>query len=196
MFPRSLARTTPLQGSRMSSNLTKRCREPRPAPMSSFRLARSWFMPRFCRVILITWLAATSGIAASSGRNLRGYDTLGPLDYGMIRDSGETQRAVQDFVMKHWIERRRGHVIFTTPIGGGDVINTELFVEPAGDGSWHVCGTQSGALSDRFGRKTEKPPKLPVAKTFKAISVTWAWDLSRGSVLLLKDKEGNVVAVM
>ena len=153
--------------------------------MTRFTALSGWF---------ISFGVCTATIAAplASQQDLRAYGRLA-VDYSKTPYILDSERQVQNFVWRHWNQRRRGYVVFTIRTLEGDVATTHLFIEPAKQGYWHVRGIVYGFYSDRFLRNNvPKRPDTHAVTKFEAVSVDWVFDHDR-KFLALKGRSGKVI---
>jgi len=78
----------------------------------------------------------------TQGRDLARYETAGPYllpDRIEITEDGPLIRAsIRDFLWRHWNEHRLGVVTVVSFTTEGLPSRTKYFIEPSGNGKWHV----------------------------------------------------------
>jgi hypothetical protein len=146
-------------------------------------------------ILLGLAVSATDGVAATSQRNVTGYDKLG-FDYTKSTEPANLDRQLQKFIYAHWQQHRRAFVVIRI-IALADPhradITKLLFVEPAKDGSWCVRGEVEADVSPlRWVPASQRTPPKHVTTQFEAVSVDWVFEHDRKS-LVLKDRSGKAV---
>ena len=118
-------------------------------------------------------LVASAGAAASPAR-----DELGPLRAPPLR-TDDLLRRVRHFIATHWLQHRRGHVIYTLHAPPDEPLRGEFWVDRADDGTWHIRGASHTVRSGR-----------PV-HSFEAVSLHYY-----GRYLYFRDHAGRTVGML
>jgi|GEM_PF-3185959 len=149
-------------------------------------------------ILLSLAVPATDSVAATSQRNLAGYDKLG-FDYTKSTEPANLDRQLQNFILTHWKQHRRAFVVVRIiTMAGKDLadITKQIFVEPDRNGSWCIRGAVDAEVSPlRWVPASQRKPPKHVRAQFEAVSVDWIFDHDR-KLLALKDSSGKVVDVL